>query len=231
MKDKYILGIIPARGGSKRFPGKNIKMLNGRPLIDYIIRTGLEINKLNKLIVSTDSIEILKVAARSGAEIPFLRPKELGLDTTTGIEVMCHAILEIEKQLGHFLDIVVYLQPTSPFTTVETINQCIELLLEKEFDTVLTVTVPSKRCEWIGQIDDGRFNRIIDPDLAQKLSQGDQYSPSGNVYVSKRESIIGSNDIIGANTGAILVDMEEAVDIDYQLDIEFAEFLLQKRTL
>src|SRR3989338_4843413 len=82
-KRPYILGIIPARGGSKRLPNKNIKLLNGRPLIEYIIKTGLQSNNLDKLIVSTDSKEIRKISVESGASVPFLRPEELAQDTSS----------------------------------------------------------------------------------------------------------------------------------------------------
>ena len=229
-KMPYILGIIPARGGSKRLPNKNIKILNGRPLIEYIIKTCLQSGSLDKLIVSTDSKEIRRIALKSGASVPFLRPKELARDTSTTEETLKHAILFMEKSLRHKIDIIVLLQATSPFTTVGIIDKCIKLLLNKNWDVVITVKMASERAEWIGFLNNkGGFKKIIKEEECFRLARMKEYVSSGNVYVIKRKVIFESDKIIGKNTGAFVVSNEAAIDIDYPLDFLFAEFLLKNK--
>jgi len=229
-KMPYILGIIPARGGSKRLPNKNIKLLNGRPLIEYIIKTGLRSDNIDKLIVSTDSKEIRRIALKSGASVPFLRPKELARDASPSEGAVRHAILFMEKYLKRKIDIIVLLQATSPFTTVGIIDKCIKLLLKKNWDAVITVKTASEKAEWIGFLNDkGGFEKIIKGRECFKLARIKEYIPSGNVYVFKRKVVFEGDKIIGKNTGAFVVSNEAAVDIDYPLDFLFAEFLLKNK--
>lgn len=229
-KKPYVLGIIPARQRSKRLPGKNIRLLNGRPLIEYIIKTGLESKKIDKLIVTTDCKNIRKAAIESGASAPFLRPKELAQDNSLTEEALRHAVLFIESSLRHAVDIIVTLQPTAPFTTVRMIDNCIDSLLKGSWDTVITVEPVSIRSEWIGLINErGCFKQIINEQEYFKLSKIKEYAPSGNVYVFKRKVLFEQKKIIGKNTGVVVVSPEEAVDIDYLIDFEFAEFLLKKK--
>lgn len=228
-KKPYILGIIPARQGSKRLPDKNLRLLNGCPLIGYIIKAGLQSNKINKLIVTTDCEKIRKAAIESGASAPFLRPEELAQDTSAVEEALRHTVLFMENSLGHPVDIIVTLQATAPFTTASMIDNCIDLLLKEGWDTVITVKPVSTRSEWIGYVSEkGSFEQIIDEEEYFKLSKIKEFAPSGNVYVFKRKVLFEQKKVIGKNTGVIAVSPEEAVDIDYLIDFEFAEFLLKK---
>jgi CMP-N,N'-diacetyllegionaminic acid synthase len=228
-KKPYILGIIPARGGSKRLTRKNVKLLNGRPLIDYVIKAGGKCDLITKLIVSTDDEEIKQVALSCGANVPFLRPKELAKDSSTTEEVIKHSILTIERSFGNVVDAVVILQPTSPFTSVKMINQCLEMLINENWDTVVTVQEVHKRCEWIGLLEkDQRFLQIINEENYFDLLEKKEYSPSGNVYVCKRNVIFEQKKVIGENTGAIVVPDKYAIDIDRLIDFQFAEYLLEK---
>ena len=227
-KKPYILGIIPARGGSKRLPRKNVNLLGGRPLIDYVIKTGGQCDLINELIVSTDDKEIKQVALSCGVNVPFLRPKELAKDSSTTEEVIKHGILYIEKSFGHAVDVVVILQPTSPFTSISMINKCLELLINENWDTVVTVQEVRKRCEWIGLLEkDQRFVQIINGENYFDLFEKKEYSPSGNVYVCKRNVIFEQNKVIGENTGAIVVPDKYAIDIDRLIDFQFAEYLFK----
>ena len=228
-KKPYILGIIPARGGSKRLSRKNLKLLNGRPLIDYVIKTGGKCDLITKLIVSTDDEEIKQVALSCGANVPFLRPKELARDTSTTEEVIKHSILTIERSFGNVVDVVVLLQPTSPFTSVKLINHCVELLINENWDTVITVQQVHKRCEWIGLIEKNqRFKQIMSEEDYFELFEKKEYAPSGNVYVCKRDVVFNQKKVIGKNTAAIVIPDKYAVDIDYLIDFQFAEYLLEK---
>lgn len=228
INNKTVLAIIPARGGSKRLPDKNIKLLYGRPLIDYVIKAALKSQKIDELIVSTDSEKIKEIASSCGANVPFLRPIKLSGDDSLTEETVRHAVKYIDRTNGIKIDIIVVLQATNPFTTPEMIDKCINFLIDKDWNTVITVKKLSMDTKWIGTISkDKEFVRIINKDYSNSLSQK-QYLPSGNVYVFKREICFDQKRIIGEKTGAIVVPTENAVDIDYLIDFRFAEFLLEK---
>jgi CMP-N-acetylneuraminic acid synthetase len=134
-----ILGVITARGGSKGIPGKNIKLLGAKPLIAYTIEAAKKSRLLTHLIVSTDDEEIAAVAKQYGAEVPFMRPKELSQDNTPHLPVMQHAIEFMEKKLGIIFDYSVIFQPTSPFRTVEDIDGTLQKLIDTGADSAVSV--------------------------------------------------------------------------------------------
>ena len=131
IRSNDILAIIPARGGSKGVPRKNIRELGGKPLIAYTIEAAIASSYIDKLIVSTDDKEILETSHKWGAEVPFLRPTELATDTAKAIEVVKHALLEMENLNNQEYPVVVYLEPPAPFKTTKDIDACIELFFEK----------------------------------------------------------------------------------------------------
>lgn len=228
----HILGIIPARGGSKRLIGKNIRPLLGRPLIDYVIQAGLNNPRLDGLIVTTDDENIRSVALQCKARVPFLRPDELAQDTSSTEETLRDAVLKMEKIDGYQVDVIVLLQATSPFTTAGMIQACIDLYMKGGCRTVITVCEAPARCEWVGIIaGSGRFTQIIDNNLYAKLLPMNEYIPSGNVYVFGREVLFNQQKIIGEETSAVVVPRESAVDIDNLTDFRFAEFLLEKKLI
>jgi CMP-N-acetylneuraminic acid synthetase len=138
---KKCLAVIPARGGSKKLPGKNIKPLNGIPLIAYTIEAALSSGKIARVIVSTDDKEIAEIAVKHGAETPFLRPAELAKDDTPDRPVLMHAINWLKENEGYVANEVAILRPTTPLKTAEMIDACLELLEEKQFlSSVRTVT-------------------------------------------------------------------------------------------
>jgi CMP-N,N'-diacetyllegionaminic acid synthase len=229
-KKPYILGIIPARGGSKRLPGKNVRLLAGRPLIDYAIKVGLRSNKLDKLVVTTDSKRIRKIAVKSGACAPFLRPKALAKDSSPTEEALRHAVLFMERALGRDIDIIVLLEATCPFTTLNMIDRTIELVLSRDWDAAITVRPAPVRAEWIGTIgQEGVFKEIIAAKEYFNLAKIKEYVPSGNVYVFKRKVLFGQKKIISKNTGTVIVPSEYTVNIDYLKDFMFAEFMLKMK--
>ena len=138
-----ILGVITARGGSKGIPGKNIKLLGGKPLIAYTIDVAKKSKLITHLIVSTDDEEIANVCRRYNVEVPFMRPKELSQDETTHIPVMQHAIRFMEDKLSMTFDLAVILQPTSPFRLSEDIDGTVKVLMESEADSAVSlVNIP-----------------------------------------------------------------------------------------
>ena len=135
-----VLGIIPARGGSKRVINKNIRDLAGKPLISFTIKAALGSKLINRLIVSTDNEEIAEIAKRYGAEVPFLRPASLAQDDTPDQPVFQHALKSLSKQDGYEPDIVLNLRPTTPFKTPKTIAKVIEKMRETKADIVRTMS-------------------------------------------------------------------------------------------
>jgi len=223
----FNLGVILARGNSKRLPRKNILPLNGIPLIAHVIKAGLSSNGLNDLIVSTDCEEIADVSKKYGAKVPFMRPAELAQDSSTSDEALIHAVLEYEKIFNVKVDNVILLQPTSPFTTGKMIDECIALFEEQKYSSVLTVVPVSKRCEWTGQVKDGFFVKILDEETCRELRSVDQYVPSGNVYVGNRLNFEKFGRLISSDaSGVVKIGRREAIDIDYDLDFKFAKCLI-----
>jgi CMP-N,N'-diacetyllegionaminic acid synthase len=133
-----VLGIIPARGGSKVVPRKNVRLLGGKPLLSYMIEAALK-SKINRTIVSTEDKEIAAIAREWGAEVPFIRPKELATDTASSLSVLLHALRYVEEKERYSPDAIAFLQPTAPFCTWKRINAALEMLSSSDVDSVVGV--------------------------------------------------------------------------------------------
>src|SRR5262245_42726679 len=149
---KY-LGLITARESSKRLPGKNLKPLCGKPLISYTIEAALASSRLDRVVVSTDGEEIAAVARRWGAEVPFLRPKELATDEASSVDVMVHTLSWFQRQENASPDALVLLQPTSPLRTATHIDEAIALYEARKADCVVAVSEPDRHPYWMKTID------------------------------------------------------------------------------
>src|SRR5690606_22892236 len=150
--------IIPARGGSKGLPGKNVKLLNGKPMIAYTIEAALNSKSISRVIVSTDDIAIAEVAKSYGAEVPFMRPVDLATDDAKSIDVYTYTIKRLEKEEDILIREIIVLQPTSPFRTAQHIDEAIELYLEKKADSVISYCNEHHPIFWHKYIkEDGRF--------------------------------------------------------------------------
>ena len=136
-----VLGFIPARANSKDVAGKNIKLLNGKPLLGYTIEEGKK-SRINRLIVSTDSPEIVDISQALGAEVPFLRPPELSQDDSVIEDALMDVLGKLNEKEGYRPDVIVLLQPTSPLRTAAHVDDCIDLLEEKKADAVVSVSEP-----------------------------------------------------------------------------------------
>ena len=158
MTDKRILGIIPARGGSKTIPRKNIKNILNRPLISYTIVEALKSKTLSNLIVSSEDDEIIRIAKSYGASVPFIRPDSLAKDDSLAIDVLTHAILELERKENVTYDAVVMLQPTTPLRTADDIDHCVTRLFESDYDSVISVVD-------VGAIHPHRMKKIVNDEL------------------------------------------------------------------
>ena len=223
MKYKKILAIIPAREGSKRIPKKNIKRLGSKPLLAYPIELAKSIKQIDKVVVSTDSSEIAKVATQYGAEIPFIRPTELATDETPTLPVLQHCIRYLERKEKYKPDLVLLLYPTCPFLDKKIVIKAIELLRNKRCNSVVSV-----------EKDYGRFwsygkytNRYV-PLYPEKRVNMQYYRPllreNGAIYFSKYNVIMKKNKMVDENRVSFLVMKSgELIDIDAPEDWEEAE--------
>ena len=227
-----ILGLIPARGGSKGVPNKNIKLLGGKPLINYTIEVGLACAEITKLVVSTDSPEIAKISKAAGAEVPFLRPAELATDTSPSIDTVIHAV-EFFRKEGNQFDAVCLLQPTSPFRTAEEVQQAISTFVEKDADSLISVRkVPHQfNPHWIFEPNaDDDFLKIATGEseiITRRQELPPAYYRDGSIYLVKTEVLLKKRSLYGARIAFSLSENEAFVNIDTMEDWETAEKLIE----
>jgi len=220
-----IIGIIPARGGSKGIPRKNIKEFCGKPLIAYIIETALSVRELDRVIVSTEENEIAKIAKRYGAEI-ISRPEELAKDETPTLPVLQHAVTYLVKEENYKPDIVVLLYATSPLLNPERISEAIRLMIEKDFDSIISVTRDYGHF-WIEE--NGKYERFYPRELFNRQFYKPLFKENGALYITKTEVLISRSKLIGDKVGFVEMEKYESIDIDEPLDFEIAEFLMRRR--
>ncbi|MFH1032926.1 MAG: acylneuraminate cytidylyltransferase family protein [Pseudomonadota bacterium] len=232
-ESKNILGLIPARGGSKGIPGKNLIPLAGQPLLAYSVRAGLASRTLTRLVLSTDDAAIARAGRELGVEVPFLRPAELARDDTPALPVIQHAVRFLEDQ-GWPADVVVYLQPTSPLRRAEHIDAAMELLLREDADTVVSVVpVPHQfNPASLMRLAEGRLEPFL-PELAHLLRRQDKpevYARNGPaVLASTRATLMEQGRLYGDRTLPLVMAPEESFDIDTPFDLELVAWLLGRR--
>lgn len=224
-----MIAIIPARGGSKGLPGKNVRPLNGKPLIAYAIEAALKAKNIDRVIISTDDEEIARVAVEYGAELPFMRPAELASDTAMAIDNYIYNIGRLEEEGGKPIDAFVVLQPTSPLRIAEDIDGAIELFEQKKADSVISYCQEAHPVTWHKYLDDeGRFVDIFDANIKNRQDNRVSYYPNGAVYVF-RTSMIRERKYYTDKSYAYVMPRTRSVDIDFIEDFEYAEFLLKRK--
>jgi len=227
-----VLGLIPARGGSKSVPHKNIAMLAGEPLISYTIRAALESEMLDRLVVSTDSAEIADVALSFAAEVPFMRPDELAQDDTPGIEPPIHALEWLVANEGYRPQYLMLLQPTSPFRTAEDIQAAVRILQEKDADAVVSVCEVHDHPYWTKRVEaDGRLVDFLalDREYARRQELPPAYVLNGAVYLARAQMLLEQRTYYARDTYAYVMPRERSLDIDSAWDLHVAELLLRER--
>lgn len=231
-----VLGIIPARGGSKGIPNKNILPLGNKPLISYMIETAKKCSSLTHCVVSTDSEDIAKTAKEYGAEVPFLRPHEFAQDDSTLMEVKQHAVNYFQDQ-GETFDAVISLQPTAPFLKAETIEKSIQMLKTERCDSVTSIaTVTQAHPHIIKKFDDDgkieNYFEISDRGMFKsRQCRTPVYYLTGSFYLRPIDLLMehkGGGHALGDDARACLLDEIEATDINTPLDFTIAECLLAK---
>lgn len=225
-----VLGIVTARGGSKGVPRKNVRLLAGKPLLQYTAEAARAAKLLTKTILTTDDKEIAEVGRQCGLEVPFLRPPELARDDTPTLPVLQHAVRFLEDR-GEFFDAICLLQPTNPMRQSSDIDACVALLEKTGVDSVVTVLpVPVEyNPHWVYfRNDDGTF----------RLSTGEKtpiprrqllppaFHREGSVYVMRRAVLMLKNSLFGDTLAGQLMDPARSVNIDTMEDWAEAEKLL-----
>ena len=232
-KEKKILAIIPARGGSKRLPRKNILKLNGKPLIEWTIDAGLNSKYIDDLVVSTDDKEIADVSKKAGALVPFLRPDYLSNDEAKSIDVIIHAILYLKEELKKNYDYVVLLQATSPLRDNVDVDNAIKYFFEKKADAVISVCEMEHSPLWSNVLPkDNSMINFLDEKILNKRSQDLEtfYRINGAMYICSCSRFINEKRLfLKDNIFAYVMNKEKSIDIDDEFDFKFAEFILRKR--
>jgi CMP-N,N'-diacetyllegionaminic acid synthase len=229
---KKFLGVILARGGSKGLPGKNIRLLNGKPLIAYTIEAAIDCKEIDRVIVTTDSKEIADISRKYGAEVPFMRPANLAKDTTHTPPVIIHAVKELEKE-GYDPDYVITLQPTSPLRKVEHLSSGIKTILKTGSESLMSVKEADFPPFWLVEYRKGRLHPFVksktDYFCLERQQLPKVYQPNGAVYITKKDVLLIKRILITKDCSAIIMDHESSLDVDTKLDFEFIESVMKGR--
>jgi CMP-N,N'-diacetyllegionaminic acid synthase len=223
------MALVPARGGSKGLPGKNIKPLVGRPMLTYTIEGAREAPAIDRIVVSTDSEEIADVAREEGADVPFLRPAELGADHVTDLPVFQHALRWLDEHEGYRPDIIVHLRPTAPLRRAEHITAAVDRLLATGADSVRSICRAKQHPQKMWSLESGYLTPFIPPgDLVEPYNMPRQhlrsaYVQNGSVDVMWRRTIVEKGSMSGDRIAALEMDPGDSVNVDDELDFLAAE--------
>jgi len=230
VRGKKVIGIVPARGGSKGIPRKNIVPLGGKPLIAWTIEAALQAGSLDRLIVSTDDQEIAKVAAQCGGEVPFLRPSEIAQDDTSDFPVYRHTLNWLKQNEGAGFDVVVWLRPTTPLRAAKDINNAIRILLGTDADWVRSMCRVEHHPYWMYKISRGAASLFHQRgDMTKHYRRQNLprlYRLNGLVEATWARNILNDEYLYKGKIVPYVVPLERSVDIDGMMDIRLAEVLL-----
>jgi CMP-N-acetylneuraminic acid synthetase len=225
-----ILALVPARSNSKRLPGKNKRLLGGKPLINWTIETALEIPEICDVLVSTDDPEIARLSREAGAYVPWLRPASLATDLALSVDVSIHALDCYELTRGA-VDGVLLLQPTSPFRRRQTIEEGIRLFSQNGYQPVLAVSPTVNHPMWALRMENGYLSPFITLSGLSIRSQElpPLFSPNGALYLASPNQLRKNHSFVGTRTIPLLIESpKESLDIDTEWDFQIAEFLISR---
>ncbi len=229
MLENYrIVALIPARGGSKGLPRKNVLTLRGKPLISWTIEHARESRSVDAVIVSTDDAEIAATAVQAGAEVPFTRPAEIATDGATTMDVVIHALDFLAKE-ERFFDIAVVLQPTSPLRTADDIDRAAQFYMARDAHAIVSVCEAEHHPFWMNALPpDGCMKDFIRPEALHRNRQAlpTYYRLNGAVYLAGVAHLRRDRSFFGPSTYAYVMPRERSVDIDTMLDFRVAELLM-----
>jgi CMP-N,N'-diacetyllegionaminic acid synthase len=229
-----VLGIVPARGGSRAVPRKNLALLAGRPLIMYTFDAAKQSRRLTRTLLSTDDDEIAACGRACGIEVPFMRPPELATDATPSIAVVEHLLAELERREEYRPEIVVLLQPTSPLRRAAHIDAAVDRLIETGADSVVSVVKVPHQFNPVSvlRLDGDRVTSFLPAPASPVLRRQDKpevYARNGAAVYAVRRATIAAGTFFGADCRALIMSPEDSIDIDDQFDLVVAEALLQTR--
>jgi N-acylneuraminate cytidylyltransferase/CMP-N,N'-diacetyllegionaminic acid synthase len=229
--DKTFLAIIPARGGSKGLPGKNIKELCGKPLIAWSIEAGLKSNYLDETMVTTDYQNILDISKQYGASVPFLRPDELANDTATSFDAINHTIEFYKNELNKEFDYIVLLEPTSPLRESSDIDKAIEVLMDSDADSIVGICrtedqnpaflVLKNEKSFISGYENKEMRVLRRQDI------NDVYFFEGTIYISKTDALLDKKTFYHENTIGYEVPKYKSLEIDDMEDFIMVEAIMK----
>ncbi|WP_219834387.1 cytidylyltransferase domain-containing protein [Paenibacillus sp. R14(2021)] len=223
---KKVLAVIPARGGSKGLPRKNIRLLDGKPLLAWTLDAAMASKYIDYAFVSTDSLEIAAAAREWGGQVPFMRPAELAQDDTPGISPVIHAIEMLKTY-----EIVLLLQPTSPFRIAEDIDGCLEQLVASGASSVVSVTDMEKPLSWMFTVSEE--SRVLAPAVSdaefvlQRQAASKVYVLNGAVYAAYSSFIVSNQSFFYEGAEGYKMPKDRSLDIDTMLDFVVAESMIQ----
>jgi CMP-N,N'-diacetyllegionaminic acid synthase len=225
-----VLAIIPARGGSKGIPRKNLANAGGKSLLRWTVDAALQSDRCTRVIVSTDSNEIAAHSLECGAEVPFLRPPELATEYTPGIAPILHALRWLMNEEDYRPDYVVKLQPTSPLRTASDIDGAMSLAIQKSADAVVSVTPAIQHPFWMKVLtDDGRMQDFTSSGrvVAQRQDLSPVYALNGAIYLAKREVLLKHESWYTERTYAYVMPVERSLDVDTPEDLRLVDLMLR----
>jgi N-acylneuraminate cytidylyltransferase/CMP-N,N'-diacetyllegionaminic acid synthase len=224
-----VLAVITARGGSRGVPRKNICLVGGRPLIEWSIVAARQAESVGRVVVSTDSEEIAVIARGCGAEVPWLRPRELALDETPGIDPVLHLVETLQRDEGYEPDLVMLLQPTSPLRTAADIDAAVSLATSTGAEAVISVCPVAQHPAWMKRI--GARGELLDPPGADVLAPRQQLAPlfilNGAIYVTATPALLRTRSFYAADTRAYVMPPERSLDVDTAWDMHLADLALR----
>ncbi len=226
-----VLAVIPARGGSKSIPNKNIVDVGGKPLIAWTIEESQKSSAIERLIVSTDSQRIAEIALEYGAEVPFMRPDKLAADDTPGIDPIIHAANWLEENVGYRSEYVMCLSPTTPLRTAFDIDASIEMIRNKGADAVVSIVLAKHHPNWMKRMDaDGYMVDYIQQEnlIPRRQDLPDVYALNGAIYLARREVLLEKRSWYTEKTCAYVMPEERSIDIDTPWDLKLASLILQE---
>lgn len=230
---KSVLAVIPARGGSKGVPKKNIRLLNEKPLIAYTIEEAIKSKYLDKVVISTDSKEIADICKKYGGEIPYLRPKELARDDSPTVDCVLHMIEWLKNNEFYEPDYICLLQCTSPLRTFQDIDGTIEKIIDSNMDGAISVCEAEVNPYWTNVFDGNSLRYFIEEgkQIRQRQKLPKIYRYNGAVYVIKTDIFIKEMTFEPKKITGYIMSNENSIDIDTEVDFKIAEIFVRERDI
>jgi len=233
LTEKKILCTICARGGSKGVKNKNIRLLNGKPLIAYTIEQAKDTKLFEHIVVSSDSDEILDVAKEYGAEVIFRRPEKLASDTSGKLDVIKHALLASEKYYGTIFNYHIDLDATSPLRDVSDIIIAYNQFLDNDNDILIT-GAPARRSPYFNLVEVDKLgqvalSKILENKVVRRQDSPECYDMNASIYIWKRETLLSNDSLFTKKTGLYVMPENRSQDIDSELDFKIVELIMDEK--